>query len=137
VEKTKNTGSFFFNLEIDKAKARDTGLAIVLIFMLLEWWFGSGFYLKIAIGILILDMTVPILFKPMAYVWFGLAHVMGTIVSRILLFLVFIFVVMPVGLFRRILGKDTLQLKKWKNSKDSVFLTRNHLFSANDIENPF
>jgi len=105
--------------------------------MLLEWWFGSGFYLKIAIGILILDMTVPILFKPMAYVWFGLAHVMGTIVSRILLFLVFIFVVMPVGLFRRILGKDTLQLKKWKNSKDSVFLTRNHLFSANDIENPF
>ena len=137
MEKVKNSRSTLFNPGIDKAKARDTGLAIVLIFLILEWWLGGGFYLKFSIGILILDMTVPSLFKPLAYVWFGFAHIMGTIVSKILLFLIFIFIVVPVGLFRKVLGKDTLQLKNWKSSKDSVFFTRNHPFSANDIEKPF
>ena len=112
-------------------------MALTLILLLLELWLGGGIYLKIAVGTLIVDMIAPSLFKPLAYIWFGFAHIMGTIVSKVLLFLVFIILVVPVGLIRKMLGKDNLQLKKWGKGSDSVFVTRDHAFTAGDIEKPF
>jgi polyferredoxin len=126
-----------FTIQIDKSKARDTGMALILILLLLEWWLGGGLFLKLAVLVLVLNMVVPNVFKPLAYGWFGFAQVMGTVVSKILLFLVFILMVVPVGLFRKILGKDPLQIKKWKKSDDSVFVHRDHMYSLADIEKPF
>jgi uncharacterized membrane protein len=124
-------------VEIDINRARDTGMAMVLILLSLEFLVGGSTFLKIAIPVLIINMIVPHVFYPLAYLWFGLAHLIGTLVSKILLFLVYIFVVMPVGLFRRAIGKDSMSIKKWKQGSDSVFKIRNHLYSASDIEKPY
>jgi len=124
-------------ITIDKAKSRDTGLALVLIFLLLGLFLAGGMFLNLAIAALVVTMIVPGIFKPLAYVWFGLAHVLGTIFSKVLLFLVFILLVLPVGLMRGILGKDSLALKQWKKGSHSVFLTRDHLFTASDIDKPY
>lgn len=118
-------------------KARDTGSAIVLILLLLELFLGTGLYFKLAIPVLVINMTVPRLFLPLAYVWFGFAHIMGTMLSKVLLFLVYGILVFPVGMIRRMGGHDALQLKKWKGGTNTVFITRNHQFSANDIEKPY
>lgn len=133
----KTTLRSFYNLEINKDKARDTGMAMVLILLLLELFIGSGIYFKIAIPVLILDMTIPMLFYPLAYLWYGFAHVLGTIVSKILLFIVFSIIVLPVALIRRILGKDSLLLKNWNTNDKTVFKTRDHLFTSSDIEKPY
>lgn len=127
----------FLSLDIDKQKARDTGLAVVLILLILFLWKDNDIYIKIALPVLVLDMIVPIIFKPLAYLWFGLAHVMGTIVSKVLLFLVFCIFVIPVGFIRKVSGKDPMQLKKWKKDKGSVFIERNLQYSANDIDKPY
>lgn len=125
------------NIEINVDRARDTGMAVVLILLLLELFIGTGIYFKISIPVLILNMTVPQIFYPIAYIWFGFAQILGTIVSKILLFVVFSIIVLPVALLRRLLGKDTLLLKKWNTNNDSVFKTRDHLFSSSDIEKPY
>lgn len=125
------------NLNIDKAKSRDTGMAMVLICLILYLWFKNDTFIKVGTAVLILTMTAPILFKPLGYLWFGLAHIMGTIVSKILLFLVFVLLVTPVGIFRKVLGKDSMKLKKWKTGPESVFETRNHVFTAEDITKPY
>jgi len=125
------------NINIDINRARDTGMALVLILLLLELYLGGRVFIKIAFPVLVINMIVPQLFYPLAYLWFGFAHYMGTIVSKILLFLVYMLVVLPVGLFRRATGKDTLLMKRWKQGSDSVFKTRNHLFTASDIEKPY
>jgi hypothetical protein len=125
------------NVEINVDRARDTGMAFVLILLLLELFIGSGIYFKISIPVLILNMIAPQIFYPIAYIWFGLAQMLGTIVSKILLFVVFSIIVLPVALLRRLLGKDTLLLKKWNTNSDSVFKTRDHLFSSSDIEKPY
>jgi len=124
-------------VEIDINRARDTGMAIVLILLLLELFVGGLIYLKIALPVLLVNMIIPQLFIPLAYVWFGLAHLLGTIASKVLLLIVYIGVVLPIGLLRKALGKDTLQLKKWKQGQDSVFKIRNHLYTASDIEKPY
>jgi len=125
------------NVEINVDRARDTGMAVVLVLLLLELFIGTGIYFKIAIPALILNMIVPQIYFPVAYIWFGLAQVLGTIVSKVLLFVVFSVIVLPVALLRRLLGKDTLLIKKWKTANESVFKTRDHLFSSSDIEKPY
>ncbi len=133
----KKNSSSLFKVEINHEKAKDTGLAIVLILLLLELFLGSDIYFKIAIVVLVIDMTVPQLFIPFAYIWFGFAQILGTFVSKILLFVVFFVMVLPIALLRRMLGKDSLRLKNWNTNDNTVFNTRDHLFSASDIEKPY
>ena len=41
------------------------------------------------------------------------------------------------GVIRRLMGKDSLNLKGFKKDTKSVMLTRNYEFTAKDITNPF
>ena len=91
----------------------------------------------IAMGALILTMTWPALFKPLAWVWFGFSHILGSIVSRILLTIVFFVIVTPVGLIRQASGADPMKSTMWKKNMDSVLIDRNHLFTKKDIEKPY
>jgi hypothetical protein len=49
---------------------------------------------------------------PFYWAWMGIAFVMGNIVSRLLLAIVYYGVLTPIGLFRRGLGRDPLLLKR-------------------------
>lgn len=112
-------------------------MAATLILLLLNWFTANDMYLKTAVVFLVFTMVAPILFRPFAYVWFGLAHALGNLASRILLAIVFTLVVLPVGLLRKLSGKDSLKLKYWKKGKGSVFHSRNHSYSSIDIEKPY
>jgi multisubunit Na+/H+ antiporter MnhG subunit len=124
---------------ITKDQAKDTGMAIILLLFIFGYFFPerSAFMQMCAIIILVVDMVVPIVFKPAAWLWFGFARIMGSVMSKLLLTIVFIFLVTPVGIVRNLLGKDTLLLKRWKKDDLSVFLVRNHLFQSKDVEKPY
>ena len=132
-----NKWNSVFNVTIDRSKARDTGLAMVLILLLLELFFANRLFLKIAVPVLVVNMIVPQVFKPLAYLWFGLAHLWGTVMSQVLLFIVYGLMLFPVGMVRRWMGKDPMRLKKWKDGTESVFRTRDHLYTASDIDKPY
>lgn len=123
--------------EITKKQSTDSGMALVLISLIvyLVWKVDAALYL--AVAFLVVNMTVPIIFKPFAWLWFGFSTLLGTVMSKILLSIVFITIVTPIGMFRRLLGKDSLQLKNFKKSEDSVFISRNHKYTENDIAKPF
>ena len=57
--------------------------------------------------------------------------------SRVLLSVIYFVVVFPVGLFRRIIGKDSLKLKSFKKNIDSAFVTRDKLFTEKDLQTPY
>lgn len=59
------------------------------------------------------------------------------VMSRVLLGIVYLLVVLPTGLIRRLLGKDSLNLRLWKQSGDSCFVKRIHIFTANDLKHPY
>ena len=72
-----------------------------------------------------------------AIIWLGFSKLLGTVVSKIILTIVYIVLVIPVGIFRRILGKDSLQLSGFKKGSSSVMKTRNYSFTSKDIEMPY
>lgn len=120
-----------------KEQAKDTGMALVLILLLISLMQQDSFYTKVATVVLVLDMTFPTLFKPAAIVWLGLSNLLGLVIPRLLLSLVFIFVVTPMGLLRRLAKRDSLQLRSFKQGRDSVMTERNHTYKASDLEKPY
>ncbi len=126
-----------FPRRITKDQARDTGMAMVLLCLVLGLLTDTGWLFKLAIPVLVLTMIAPRVYHAIAVVWLGLSHLLGTVISRILLTAVFFVVVLPVGLIRRILGKDSLQLKQFGKGKESVMKVRDHLYVPADIDKPY
>ena len=126
-----------FSTNISKNQARDTGMAIVLILLLIAVFSLEFIYVKIAILALLITMTFPLLYKYVAIVWFGLSRLLGTVVSKVLLTFIFFLVVTPMGMIRRLLGYDSLKLRQFKKGTESVMQVRNITFTKNDIDKPF
>ena len=122
---------------ITKDQSRDTGMAMVLLCLLLAVAPKRHAFLYVAMGVHVVNMIVPNIFKPLAYIWFGLSDLMGAVMSKVLLSIVFFFVVTPIAILRRMFGKDSLKLRAFKGGKDSVMLERNHMFTAKDLESPY
>lgn len=126
-----------FPRRISRSQARDTGMAMVLICLLLSHFLESDVYIKIAIAALVVNMVFPMFYRYIAVVWLGLSHLIGMVVSRILLTLVFFLIVTPVGLARRLFGIDSLRIRKFKKGGGSVMHQRDIVFTREDLEKPF
>jgi hypothetical protein len=129
--------SEFFKRSISKEQSKDTGMAMVLLLLLFSAAFKRETLVTMAIVALLVDMTFPQLYRPVAVLWLGLSHLLGTVVSKALLTLVFFGVVTPIGLARKLLGIDSLKLKDFKSGDKSVMVVRNHTFTGQDIEKPY
>ena len=118
-------------------QGKDTGLAAVLILLLIAHFWELPALIAPAIAVLLITMVWPALFRPAARVWFGLSEVLGTVASKVLLSIVFFVVGTPVGLIRRVFGADSMRLRKWKNGDESVFYERDHVYTSGDLERPY
>jgi len=127
----------FIKRKISKDQSRDTGMAMVLLCLLLAASPKRHGYLIVAIALHVVNMIFPQIFRPVAVVWLGLSTLLGEIVPKVLLSIVFFLVVTPIGILRRLIGKDALNLRVFKASQDSVMLERNHIFIGRDLERPY
>jgi len=71
--------------------------------------------LIVAIIFLTLGLLNSKILTPLNKIWFKFGLLLGSIVSPIVMSVIFFFVVTPISLIMRILGKDILNLK-WNNS---------------------
>ena len=135
LERTRQKKSFW--LSATREQAKDTGMALVLISLIVFFVTREIRYATIGAGLLLLDMIAPALYKPAAKLWFGLSAVLGAVMSKVLLSIIFFLVLTPMGLMRRIGGKDPMRMRQFKKGEDSVFRVRDHAFVAADIEQPY
>lgn len=90
--------------------------------------------------IIILDLIViiaPERLSPFTNLWKLFSKGLGMIVLAVLLGIIFYFVVSPVGLFRRLMGFDSLQLRQFKRGTRSVLTDRDHLYTGSDLKDTF
>jgi hypothetical protein len=127
----------FLKRKITKDQSRDTGMAMVFLLLIVFTARKREGYLIGAMVLHVLNMTVPQMYRPVAVLWLGLSDLLGSVVSKILLSIVFFLVVTPIGVVRRIFGKDSLKLRAFKASQESVMLERNHTFTSGDLERPY
>jgi hypothetical protein len=127
----------FFKQKMTKDQSRDSGMAMVLLLLLFYLKTRRDGLLYAAAVLHVVNMIVPRIFAPIAVLWLGLSHVLGTVMSKVLLSVLYFGLVTPIGALRRLLGKDSLQLCAFKASGESAMTVRNHLFVGHDIEKPY
>jgi len=123
--------------KLSKKKCIDSGIVLALLLILMGLILNQTLLFKISIGILILTIIYPIIFKPFAYLWFGLAKILGLVVPKILLTIIFFVFVYLVGIIWKLIGKDPLKLNQWKRDDSSVMETVNHTYTQEDLKDPY
>jgi len=118
----------------DRSKAYESVLALLLGFLLLARWHHPA-WLSAAIVLALATLLSPWLARVIAWGWTKLAETIGKVVSRVLLAVVFFFMITPIALVRRMMGLDGLQLSPPR--KGSAFIDRHHHFQARDLEKPW
>ncbi len=127
----------FIRRKITKDESRDTGMAIVLMLMIAFLAWKRKEILAVAMAAQVINMTMPTVFRPFAVVWLGISDLLSTVVSKILMSIVYFGVVTPLGIIRRLSGKDSLNLRVFHRSEESVMVVRNQKFIARDLERPY
>tara|TARA_B100002052_G_C15417914_1_gene391439 strand:- start:13 stop:426 length:414 start_codon:yes stop_codon:yes gene_type:complete len=79
----------------------------------------------IGLVFIVLGYIIPIALKPLYFVWMIIAIVLGWVMTRVILSIVFYLVITPIGIITRILGEDFLSLKNsetksYWNNRDSI-----------------
>lgn len=120
-----------------RSRAVDTGMALTLICLIVGLLRGAPGWFALATALLVVNMTAPMVYGPASRLWFGLSGLLGAVMSKVILSVIYFVVLTPVGLLRRALGKDTLRLRDFKKGAGSVFVTRTGPFTPADLKTPF
>ena len=131
------TAAKFFSAKITKKQCMEFGQVATLVVLLFALHYKNDHLVAAAIGLILITIILPIIFYPLAIVWFGLSELLSIVSPAILLTIIFFLIVTPVGLIRRLLGKDSMQLKQFKKDKRSVMIDRNHLYTESDLLHTF
>jgi hypothetical protein len=85
---------------------------MIVGFVLYYFEKSPSFYFIIIGGALLLLATIyPRVLKPLNKIWMGLAIVLGFVMTRIILTVLFYLVLTPIGLLAKIFGKKFMDLK--------------------------
>lgn len=98
----------------DLRKFGITFLVILGVFSGFLFWRGSNaapWFLALAVVFGAWGLLLPRYLAPVYKVWMTFAIVMGAVMARVLLTVLYYLVVTPIGLIMRLLGKDILDLK--------------------------
>ena len=123
--------------QLSRRQLLETSLVLIVLSIILGFIQGQSNWFIGAAAVGGIGLVVPRTLYPIAVVWFTLGNVLSKLVSPLLLTLVFLLMITPIGLIRRWLGRDSLQLRWPKPDNQSMFKERNHTFAAGDLKNSF
>jgi len=118
------------NIKSQKSDLRSFGLTIGIVTGLIGGmllWRNRDYYLYFLIvsGVFLASgLMLPNLLKPFHKAWMTLAVIMGWVMTRVILFVLFFLVVTPIGLLARLLKRDLLRLKIDRNNCSSYWIQR-------------
>jgi hypothetical protein len=112
------------NIKESKKDLRKFGLTVGIVLLAIAsllYWKGKENYTAFEIiggFLVVVSILFPIILRPLNKIWMTLAILMGWIMTRVILIVIFFIVLTPLSLIARLIGKDFLDLKidKEKNS---------------------
>jgi len=123
--------------QVTKRQCLEFGLLVVLATIYAGLHFKERYFFVAAFIATLLIILWPFVFYPFAVVWFAIIRGVSFISSWLIMLILFFVVVTPVGLFRRMTGRDTLQLKQFKKGRQSVMADINLTYTKTDLLHTF
>ncbi len=131
------------NIKDDKTTLRKFGLTVGTVLLLV----GIMLYLTdkpssvvfggVGILLILFGLILPNILKPLNKIWMILALIMGWFMSRVILAVLFYFVLTPIGIAAKIFGKKFLNLKIDKEVKSYWEKREKKVTEKTDYERQF
>ena len=124
------------HIKAGKKDLRSFGVMIGIIFLLIAGFLiykdkeSFQMLLYIAGSFIGLGLLIQILLKPIYILWMAFAIILGWIMTRLILSLLFYVIITPIGVILKIIGKDSLELKK-QSVKESYWNQRDKNLEKN------
>lgn len=118
---------------MNREKNLESCLVISMGLVLLWFIYQLKWLLAIALIIGIIGLFFNALATGITWFWYKLSDILGFVMSKLLLSIVFFVILFPIALLSRLFNKNTLQLKK-KTDLESYWKLRNHEYTAKDME---
>ncbi|MDP6401058.1 MAG: SxtJ family membrane protein [Candidatus Marinimicrobia bacterium] len=105
------------NIKSEKSDLRKFGITIGVILLIIAgflfWKEKESFQILLTFGITfcILGIMIPFILKPIYWIWMIFATILGWIMTRIILSLLFYIIFTTIGLTLRLFGKQFLSLR--------------------------
>ena len=125
------------SIKSEKSDLRKFGITIGVILLIIAgflfWSEKESLQILFTFGavLLILGFTIPVILKPIYWVWMIFATILGWIMTRVILSLLFYLIVTPIGLVARLFGKQFIELK-WDKSEGSYWNYRSKKYIMKD-----
>ena len=106
------------NNEIKISSNKSFGIVFAIVFFLIALWpiIKSDdiriWSLILSIIFLILGIMNSSILTPLNKIWFRFGIFLGNFIAPVVMGIIFFFVVTPIGLIMRLLGRDLIKLKK-------------------------
>jgi hypothetical protein len=115
------------------------GTVLLLIGALLFYFTKpSAIYFAGIGGFLILSgLIAPTILKPLNKAWMSLAIVLGFVMTRVILSILYFLILTPIGLIAKVFGKKFLDLKIDKNKTSYWEIREKRSFSPEEYERQF
>lgn len=115
------------------------GIVFALIGLLLLWKDKATdiYFLGIGTALIIFGAILPTALKPIQKVWMAFAVIMGWIMTRIILSILFYLIFTPMALFFKLTGKDLLNEKIDKNANSYWISVKDRVRKKEDYEKQF
>jgi len=105
------------NIRSEKSDLRKFGITIGIILVMIAgflfWKEKESFQIFLTVGavLCIFGVVIPVILKPIYWIWMIFATILGWIMTRIILSILFYVILTPIGLIPRLFGKQFLELK--------------------------
>lgn len=119
------------HLRLSGNELKKFGLLVGSVFIVMSaigiyhgWSIGAaGVFLLVGIVLLVFGMLLPDSLKQAYRVWMAMAFAIGWLVSRMILFILFYFVLTPVGFLARMFKKEFLDTD-FRKKKESYWIPK-------------
>jgi hypothetical protein len=118
--------------ENNKSKSLETLLVLVGALIVVFWISPKKIYLLIALVFVFIGVVSPYLTSKISWLWLKFAEILGSVMSKVILSVIYFIFLVPIALIYRMTQKNPLFLKK---QNGSYYIERNKQFIPKDLEN--
>jgi hypothetical protein len=129
-------------IKITKEEIRKFGIVIGIILLIigviLLWKRNIYYPILMIIGIFLFvgGLSIPIILKPIYIIWMIFATIMGWLMTRFILSLLFYGLITPISLIARLMGKKFIYLR-WDKINNSYWNYRSNKVQNVDYEKQY
>ncbi|GEP89064.1 hypothetical protein SAMN05660909_04538 [Chitinophaga terrae (ex Kim and Jung 2007)] len=124
-------------MPVKKIQAMEFGQVAALAATLAGIYYHNWHLVCLAAGCLLVTILAPRLLSPLAKLWSRISEILGVVNVHILLSIVFFLIVLPIGLWRRWRGRDSLLLRQFKKGRESVMVDVYKRYQPEDLKHTF